>query len=369
MARDRHAKICSQCSSLVQAEDKFCGTCGAEVLPNVQDPAYAQQIAEPSYISEDPPTHPGNRKRLLAITVGALLVLLVGTGAVAYATLGPGLDPLGWSGSQPSDAEENPPAQEEPAQATSPESTSTASVPPDASPDPAFALLLPIVKNRTDAPILLPAKLPNELQNVSVDAGLDGDEYGILFTIVSPDNVLQSFSSVDTIAVLRAMPTSEVEPNRYFESTSTESFQLSDGSQGRLRYMEPVGEGGTYGPYWEGAFDKDGYTYTLSTISDQYGKNIVEQALSTMVLVRGSVGEPTTPSPPQPPKEKTVPKKSKDQSSGTNTSEAKAEEAAGDYYRAAGSQDWDYTYDNLDSSTKSEFTREEWRKKNHTESG
>ncbi len=45
-------------------------------------------------------------------------------------------------------------------------------------------------------------------------------------------------------------------------------------------------------------------------------------------------------------------------------SEAKAEEAAEDYYRAAGSQDFDYTYDNLDSTTKSKFTREEWRRKN-----
>ncbi len=79
---------------------------------------------------------------------------------------------------------------------------------------------------------------------------------------------------------------------------------------------------------------------------------------------------PTTPSSTQSPKEKTspspkektIPKKSKDQSSSTNASEA--EEAAGDYYRAAGRQDWNYTYDNLDSTTKSKLTREEWRKKN-----
>ncbi len=41
-----------------------------------------------------------------------------------------------------------------------------------------------------------------------------------------------------------------------------------------------------------------------------------------------------------------------------------AEEAAGDYYRAAGSEDWAYTYENLDSQTQSLFTREEWFQKN-----
>jgi hypothetical protein len=44
--------------------------------------------------------------------------------------------------------------------------------------------------------------------------------------------------------------------------------------------------------------------------------------------------------------------------------EAQAEEAAGDYYRAAGRGDWAYTYEHLDSETQSRFTREEWFKKN-----
>jgi hypothetical protein len=44
--------------------------------------------------------------------------------------------------------------------------------------------------------------------------------------------------------------------------------------------------------------------------------------------------------------------------------EAEAEEAARDYYRAAGSEDWNYTYNHLDAETRSRFTREEWFKKN-----
>jgi hypothetical protein len=44
--------------------------------------------------------------------------------------------------------------------------------------------------------------------------------------------------------------------------------------------------------------------------------------------------------------------------------EAEAEEAAVDYYQAAGSEDWQYTYDYLDSETQTMFTEGEWFQKN-----
>jgi hypothetical protein len=46
------------------------------------------------------------------------------------------------------------------------------------------------------------------------------------------------------------------------------------------------------------------------------------------------------------------------------SSEAEIVEAAEDYYRAVDREDWVYTYDNLDSQTKSMFTEEEWHLKN-----
>ena len=48
----------------------------------------------------------------------------------------------------------------------------------------------------------------------------------------------------------------------------------------------------------------------------------------------------------------------------TDDLEAEVEEAAGDYYRAAGLENWAYTYEHLDSETQSMFTREEWFQKN-----
>jgi len=35
-----------------------------------------------------------------------------------------------------------------------------------------------------------------------------------------------------------------------------------------------------------------------------------------------------------------------------------------DYYEAVDREDWDYTYDNLDSQSRQRFTREEWKKEN-----
>lgn len=40
------------------------------------------------------------------------------------------------------------------------------------------------------------------------------------------------------------------------------------------------------------------------------------------------------------------------------------DQAVGDYYRAAGLEKWDYTYDHLDSRTQSMFSEEEWVSKN-----
>jgi hypothetical protein len=45
-------------------------------------------------------------------------------------------------------------------------------------------------------------------------------------------------------------------------------------------------------------------------------------------------------------------------------SETSLRQAVEDYYEAVDREDWDYTYDNLDSQSRQRFTREEWEKKN-----
>ena len=103
-------------------------------------------------------------------------------------------------------------------------------------------------------------------------------------------------------------------------------------------------------PFWEGSFERDGYTYTLRVPLEDPSGEIARQALSSMVEVPGSssTSSPGSTSP------------------GPDTAnlEADAEEAAGDYYRASGVGDWNYTFENLDASTQSGFSREEWIQKN-----
>jgi hypothetical protein len=60
---------------------------------------------------------------------------------------------------------------------------------------------------------------------------------------------------------------------------------LLNGTEAKLRYMEPTMEVGSYGPFWEGSFQKQGYTYTLNVpLSDSSG-DVARRALSTMVVV------------------------------------------------------------------------------------
>jgi hypothetical protein len=49
--------------------------------------------------------------------------------------------------------------------------------------------------------------------------------------------------------------------------------------------MEPKMKGENNGPFWEGSFEKQGYTYTLTvSLADPSG-DVARRALSTMVEV------------------------------------------------------------------------------------
>lgn len=98
-------KLCEQCGNATQEDDEFCGVCGERVPP-------AASIAEmPRRSSQGALASIRNRGALVgAAAIGVLFVLLIGYGALAYTTFGPGTKLLGGSGSLPDD--ENPPAQQ-----------------------------------------------------------------------------------------------------------------------------------------------------------------------------------------------------------------------------------------------------------------
>jgi len=209
-----------------------------------------------------------SKRALWAVAVGVLLVLLAGAGA-AYAAFGLGTHLLGVGNPQSSGAEEAFPAQQEGTEETS---ASAPLVSPDAPPDQAFDRLLPTLRQKTRARIMLPAELPLPLKNVAVDEGLRGNGYGVLFLREPPDGVEERFVRVKVHGTLTASPEAESRSNEYFEAARVEEVELPDGTGATLRYLEPVGEkGGTQGPYWEGKFDKGGATYTLTARLDGLG--------------------------------------------------------------------------------------------------
>ena len=239
-----------------------------------------------------------------------LVLLLAGAGALALTGFGSGAGLLGGSGEAPA-----------------PSGTSGGSSgSPDAPPDPAFDSLLPILQEMTDVPIMLPAKLPDELDKLAIDryGSENHEEYGIVFPF-GPTEVVTSVSHAQTLGTLRAYPKEEDVANESFDAQNIEKVELRDGTEATLRYMVPAGRAGSQGPYWEGKFDKHGYTYVLTIIKpNEITEGEVKQALSSMVLVRGSEGEPTTGEYTQPTTSSVPPQSTTSVSPEATTSDAPA---------------------------------------------
>lgn len=244
---DRPAGYCGRCGNPIYEDDGFCGACGAAVLA---PPPQAEQIISPPVAgSKVEGSAPHVRAIFLASVAGALIVLLVGGGALIFLGFG--------------------------------------SVSADAPPDPSFDSLLPTLQSMTSAPIVLPAELPDELDITAIDGYLNEDEdgYGIVFPY-GPTETVARVSSAETLGTLRAYPKEEDVANEYFDAERVERVELPDGTEATLRYMVPAGRAGSQGPFWEGKFDKDGYAYVLTVVKpDEIAEDDVRQALSTMVAV------------------------------------------------------------------------------------
>mgnify|MGYP002336018384 CR=1 FL=1 len=252
MAQKNRSAYCTKCGSSVSKGDRFCGVCGARVGSVTLEPVTPenpQMITEP--VAQGSEARSNGRLLFLAGVIGTLLILLVGAGAVALVKFGVG----------------------------------SGSVSPDAPPDPAFDLYLSALKGMTEAPIMLPAELPQALNNIGINENVEGDSYSITFLSTPPDDLVGGWGRFETVGSLEVVPESEYQSNQQFDVVSTEDVDLPDGTESKLRYMQPASDTAMYGSRWEGTFDKNGHTYTLWVSLGQNGEEITRQALSSMVEV------------------------------------------------------------------------------------
>lgn len=321
-------------------------------------PAGAALGAAGSLLTGDETAPVPRPRRTFVVTSVAGVLILAASLPVALAASSPGSivptssAPFGEliAEQSPADTPSEATSQEDASPTTKQTSKDTipeAPVTQNASPAPAFDTILPTLRQTTTAPIMLPAELPGELENVAVDADRGGGEYGILFLSRPTDNVLESYVRANVVGTLTASPEPRDTAKEYVGVTSTETVELPDGTEATLRYMDPSLEGYNQGPFWEAEFENLGHTYTLGIFLDDPSGEIAKRILSSIVLMPGSGADDTG-----------------SDYTASDDLQAGAEEAAGDYYRAAGIEDWTYTYENLDSETQSLFAKDEWFLKN-----
>lgn len=337
---------CEQCGNPLQEEDRFCGTCGAAIL---SPPTQAEQVIPRQEAASHAPS--GRRRVPWVLAVSVLAVLVVGTGALAAVAFQDRLGFLGGSDPQPTAEQKTTEPETSPEETSAGSEPSPASVSPDSPPNSAFDPLMAELRSRTDVPIMLPAELPEKLQNVAVDESASGGGYGVGFFVEPQDDVVESWSRTVGYGTMRTTPVDEAVSNEYFEAESVEEVELPDGTIANLRLLSPVDDqSGTQGEFWEGKFQRDDNEYTLVFLNpDRLTKDEVVQVLSSMVSVPNSI-ESTSVSESE---EDTTEEQVSDEEQGI-------QDFVFEYYAAVEQQDWEATYSLLADDSQAEFAEKEW---------
>jgi hypothetical protein len=168
---------------------------------------------------------PRPHRAFLATSIAAAVVLLGSLPALAFSSGGAQpVAPLASEGQPFSSPPASPEPTEPPATPAPGEEASPSNTPEEASSeaDPAFDPLLPTLRQKTSAPIMLPAELPDELENATVDADRGGEEYGILFLFEPSGNVEQSYVHANDAGTIVAAPEPPYESSGVFEATKEE---------------------------------------------------------------------------------------------------------------------------------------------------
>ncbi len=301
-------EFCGQCGTAVQPGDRFCGSCGAVTLPPA--PQAEQVVPEPVRTVQGAAYAPRRRNRFWVNAAAISLLLLVSVGAVAALALSSGLNPLGSSDPQPGGDRGNEPAPKEPeGSGTTESSTPETTTPSSTQPNPDEERL---------------------------------EEFGREYDAANRDEDWE-----ETYSMLEEESQQEFTEEEWVEKQQV--LRDADGPLSPLQSVSvdlPEGVSDTSGNvilyYQDGTSDTLVAGIPMAVTSEEEAgepkRTLTEEEISYLEQVSTD--------------------------GGTADLAAEAEKAAGDYYRAVGVGDFDYTYDALDSETQALFTREEWLQKN-----
>ena len=319
---------CTQCGSIVDAGDSFCGTCGFRVSPSARDAGPTQEIPAQAYAPPQASGGSNNRALPLILGLAAVLIVLVGIGAIVGFAL------VGGNETSPPQASAN-----EPAPTKNPEPTRQEETEPS---EPTAEQELGIGDSVEVEGIEATLNEVRILPASDFDQPIQNPDNQFLATDLTFENV--SENPVNVSSLLKFVLKNE-EGYSASQTIHTQQKELAEGeispgqkASGEIVYEVPPESRGLqldYKPFASGGT----YTWTIGDLQGIATAPLPEEATA-------STPEPTTTTSAPP------------------DSEAEVVEAAEDYYRAVDLEDWAYTYANLDAATRALYPEDEWYLKN-----
>jgi hypothetical protein len=313
MAERNRPVYCTQCGSIVQPRDNFCGVCGARVTSEAQDAAPTQEIPTQVYPPPNVPVRRGTKSFAVVLGIGALVVAVLAIGAIVGFNL---------LGSETAERGGGDPA---PAATTPEEETTQVALQQDEEPQ-----TLGVGDSVEVRGIRTTLNKVRTLPTTDLDQPLESPDNLFVATDLTFEN-----TSDKTVAVSSLLEFVLKDEDGYSASQTIHSEQreLAEGdiapgdkSSGEIVYEVPPESKGLqldYNPFLIGEI----YTWHIGDASRIPG---AEQTASAI----------------------------------ENQTETDLIEAVEDYYAAVDREDWAYTYQNLDSQTRAMFDKKEWYLKN-----
>jgi hypothetical protein len=346
MAEGDRPVYCTQCGSIVQPGNNFCGVCGARMSPSVQATGPTLEIPRQYPPPRNVPAGARGGAPALIVGLGVVVVLLLGVGTIF------GLALLGGESESGSAPEHRRAASQRVADKEN-EKVEKANAP-----QPAEEEKLGVGDSVEAGGVRATLNDVRVLPKTVFDRPVESPDNLFVATDLTFENVSDEPLAISSVLefVLK-----NGEGYSASQTMHTQQRQLSEGEispgqkmSGEIVYEVPPDSRGLqldYRPFLR----EDTHTWYIGAA----------EALPQVKAPQAKVPQAEAPQTAS----------SSASAAQTASSSASAEqvpagseteliEAAEDYYQAVDQEDWAYTYDNLDSQTQSMFTEEEWYAKN-----